>query len=128
MKLNRIFWPKSLTIILLLACLGLAWRPGSAAATDYYWYGLTQDWGDATNWTPSTGPPADGDSAILNPSSTNVAAYNNIFTTAPTLSALSVFGTSGPMTLLLNQTGLAGELKVSTASVSMGRSNSRPGP
>ena len=48
-------------ILAAAALTPLAWR--QASATTYQWIGGTSDWNNAANWTPSGGPPGDGDTA-----------------------------------------------------------------
>ncbi len=105
--------------ILLATCVFLGCLPSVGwAQVSYSWIGGpgTQDWGNAAHWSPSTppGPPNAGDSALLyvGDDSAKVANYYNIFAEAPLLGGVYInSGPAGSMTLLLEQAGLAGQLR-----------------
>src|SRR5580704_10524517 len=60
---NRRKYSRSPLILTAVALTPLTWQ--HASATTYQWVGGTSDWNQAANWTPSGGPPEDGDTADI---------------------------------------------------------------
>jgi hypothetical protein len=53
-------------VVLTLSLLGFV--ANDVSATTYTWNNTGADWGTAANWSPSGGPPTNGDVALFTPS------------------------------------------------------------